>query len=63
MNTLKMEKKKQILDMLVEGCSVRSIERMTGTHRDTILKLLVQALPQSLFFVTKFFLPHFYRNH
>jgi hypothetical protein len=26
---------------LVEGCSIRSTERITGVHRDTILKLLV----------------------
>ena len=31
----------QILKLLVEGVSVRSIERLTGVHRDTILKLLV----------------------
>jgi len=33
----------RILAMLVEGISVRSIERLTGTHRDTILRLLVLA--------------------
>jgi IS1 family transposase/transposase-like protein len=33
----------QILQLLVEGCSVRSIERITGTHRDTILNLLALA--------------------
>jgi IS1 family transposase len=27
--------------LFVEGCSVRSIERISGTHRDTILKILV----------------------
>ena len=27
---------------MLEGGSVRSIERLTGTHRDTILRLLVQ---------------------
>ena len=42
MNTLKMEKKIQILNALVEGNSIRSTERMTGCHRDTILKLLVE---------------------
>jgi transposase-like protein/IS1 family transposase len=31
----------QIIRLLVEGCSVRSIERILGTHRDTILKVLV----------------------
>jgi hypothetical protein len=29
--------------MLVEGVSVRSVERLTGVHRDTILRLLVLA--------------------
>src|SRR5205823_10841084 len=28
---------------LLEGCSVRSTERLTGLHRDTILNLLVLA--------------------
>jgi hypothetical protein len=27
---------------LVEGNSIRSTERMTGTHRDTICRLLVE---------------------
>lgn len=31
------------MKMFVEGCSVRSIERLTGVHRDTILNLLVLA--------------------
>lgn len=29
-----------VLSALVEGSSVRSIERMTGVHRDTILRLM-----------------------
>lgn len=37
------EKAALILKMLVEGVSVRSVERLTGVHRDTILKLLVLA--------------------
>lgn len=37
------EKAIRILAMLVEGISVRSIERLTGTHRDTVLRLLVLA--------------------
>ena len=40
MNTLKKEKKAMILSLLVEGNSVRSVERITGIHRDTILRLL-----------------------
>lgn len=33
----------RVLQLLVEGCSVRSIERISGLHRDTVLKLLVLA--------------------
>lgn len=32
-----------VLSHLVEGCSVRSTERLTGVHRDTILDLLTIA--------------------
>lgn len=32
MNTLSQDKKIQVLNALVEGCSIRSIERMTGVH-------------------------------
>jgi len=32
-----------ILKLLLEGMSIRSVERVTGVHRDTILKLLVLA--------------------
>jgi hypothetical protein len=31
----------QILNALVEGVSIRSTERMTQTHRDTIMRLPV----------------------
>ncbi len=41
-NTLKQEKKIQILNALIEGCSIRSIERMTGIHRDTSMRLGVE---------------------
>ena len=41
MNCLKMEKKLAVISALVEGNSIRSIERMTGIHRDTIMRLLV----------------------
>ena len=33
----------RVLDCLTEGCSIRSTERMTGVHRDTILRLLARA--------------------
>ena len=42
MNVLSPIRKEQILAALVEGNSIRSIERMTGTHRDTIMRLLVR---------------------
>src|SRR5437764_5421230 len=32
-----------VLSHLIEGCSVRSTERLTGVHRDTILSLLAIA--------------------
>ena len=40
MNTLKQEKKMAILSLLVEGNGIRSIERITSVHRDTILRLM-----------------------
>lgn len=40
-NVLRREKKLAVLAALTEGCSVRSAERMTGVHRDTIIRLLV----------------------
>ena len=42
MNKLSNERKIQILKMLVEGMSIRSVERITGTHRDTIIRLMVR---------------------
>lgn len=42
MNIIPKERQIQILKALVEGNSIRSIERMTGTHRDTIMRLLVR---------------------
>jgi IS1 family transposase len=42
-NNLSLEKKTMVLSQLVEGNSIRSIERVTGVHRDTVCRLLVQA--------------------
>jgi IS1 family transposase len=39
MNTLPMDRKMAIVSNLVEGSSIRSIERITGVHRDTIMRL------------------------
>lgn len=41
-NVLKREKQERVIRALVEGSSVRSTERMTGVHRDTILRLLAR---------------------
>ena len=43
MNELSLSKKNLILSSLVEGASIRSIERISGVHRDTIIRLLVSA--------------------
>lgn len=42
MYTLSVEEKVRVLGALVEGNSIRSIERMSGIHRDTIMRLLVR---------------------
>jgi IS1 family transposase len=42
MNVLPEQKRLTIVSALVEGNSIRSTERMTGVHRDTIMRLLVQ---------------------
>jgi IS1 family transposase len=39
MNTLQQDKKITILNAMIEGNSIRSTERMTGVHRDTIMRL------------------------
>jgi IS1 family transposase len=41
-NNLPTEKKIMAISMLCEGNSIRSIERMTGVHRDTIMRLGVR---------------------
>lgn len=38
-NVLNTDKKITIVGQLAEGSSIRSIERITGVHRDTILRL------------------------
>jgi IS1 family transposase len=42
MNRVPFARRIQIINCLVEGNSIRSTERMTGTHRDTICRLLVE---------------------
>jgi IS1 family transposase len=41
-NTLKMDQQISVIAALAEGSSIRSIERMTGIHRDTIMRLGVK---------------------
>ena len=43
MNKLPLEKRVQILTMLVEGSSLRSISRVCGVSINTVTKLLVDA--------------------
>jgi IS1 family transposase len=42
MNILSAEKQTTIIAALVEGCSIRAVERLTGVHRDTIMRLGVR---------------------
>lgn len=42
MNRLNLDRRTQVIAALVEGNSIRSTERMTGIHRDTIMRLLVE---------------------
>lgn len=42
MNILPRDKQITIISTLTEGCSIRAIERMTGVHRDTIMRLAVR---------------------
>ena len=42
MNTLSVEEKVRVIAALVEGNSIRSVERMTGVHRDTTMRLLLR---------------------
>jgi len=39
MNILPFEKQVQIISALTEGCSIRSVERMTDAHRDSVMRL------------------------
>jgi IS1 family transposase len=41
-NILSKDKQIAVISALAEGASIRSIERMTGTHRDTIMRLGVK---------------------
>lgn len=41
MNRVPLTRRTQVISALVEGNSIRTVERMTGTHRDTLMRLLV----------------------
>lgn len=42
MNVLPIEKQIEVISALTEGCSIRAVERLTGTHRDTVMRLGVR---------------------
>lgn len=42
MNRLNLARRTQVINCLVEGNSIRSTERMTDTHRDTVMRLMVE---------------------
>jgi IS1 family transposase len=39
MNILPFEQQIQVISALTEGCSIRATERLTGVHRDTVMRL------------------------
>jgi len=43
MNILESSKQEMIIGSMVEGSSIRSTERMTGVHRDTIMRLVIKS--------------------
>ena len=43
MNKLSSEKRAQILNLMVEGVSLRSITRLLGVGKNTVARLLVEA--------------------
>ncbi|MGA7412496.1 MAG: IS1 family transposase [Bryobacteraceae bacterium] len=42
MNNLDKAKRTQVVSAIVEGCSIRSIVRMTGVSKNTVTKLLIE---------------------
>jgi hypothetical protein len=42
MNILPRDKQIAVISALTEGCSIRATERLTGIHRDTIMRLGVR---------------------
>src|ERR1700733_11485199 len=46
MNTPPTDKKLALPGAMIEGNSIRSTERMTGVHRDTIMRLVARTILQ-----------------
>ena len=42
MNTLSLARRAAVLRALVDGASIRATARMTGTDKDTVLRILVE---------------------
>lgn len=42
MNTLPRDQQIAVIFDLAEGCSIRAVERLTGIHRDTVMRLGVR---------------------
>jgi transposase-like protein len=42
MNRLNLARRTQFISCLVEGNSIRSTERLTDTHRDTVMRLMIE---------------------
>ncbi len=42
MNILSLDQQANVIGALTEGCSIRAVERLTGIHRDTIMRLGVR---------------------
>jgi hypothetical protein len=50
MNVLRFDQQIAVISALTEGCSIRATERLTGVHRDTIMRLAARvALARSSF--------------
>ena len=47
-NVLNKDKQILVISALAEGTSIRSIERITGVHRDTIMRLGIRVGKGSL---------------
>lgn len=42
MNRLSLARRTRVINCLVKGNSIRSTERLTNTHRDTVMRLMVE---------------------